>query len=138
MQYARKPIIENSPKIEIGSVVRKALLDIALRNNIATPTLTTKEAVINFLLTLESKLKLKYYDIAQASNRTFVNQQFTYTKSNLNKGFIIWFKCKLCDRRAKYLYCPDNSNELLCRKCHRLAYKSQNVNKYIYSKLNYE
>jgi len=52
--------------------------------------------------------------------------EITYTKSNLGKGFVFWFVCNRCKSKVRDLYCPLNSEDFLCRKCHRLAYTKQN------------
>jgi hypothetical protein len=38
-----------------------------------------------------------------------------------------WLRCPRCDRRAAALYLPPDSHveEMACRVCHRLAYRSQ-------------
>lgn len=57
------------------------------------------------------------------------NIKLTYTKSNLNKGFVIWFVCLYCLKKVRYLYIPSNSEVLACRNCHKLVYAKQNETK---------
>lgn len=52
----------------------------------------------------------------------------TYSKSNLGKGFIIWFKCQVCNRKVRFLYIPSYTYLQACRKCHKLTYRSQRNN----------
>ena len=42
-------------------------------------------------------------------------------------GFVYWFICLGCKRRVKKLHLSQNENVFLCRHCHHLAYRSQNL-----------
>jgi len=48
------------------------------------------------------------------------------TTSNL-EGFIKWFICPACQNRVGKLYLPTNEAIFLCRKCHDLAYRAQQL-----------
>jgi uncharacterized protein YjiS (DUF1127 family) len=56
---------------------------------------------------------------------TWYEQKMKFTGSNLRKGYIPYFVCNGCLRRAKYLYYqPYNSdNSPLCRNCNKLRYQ---------------
>jgi hypothetical protein len=48
------------------------------------------------------------------------------TPSNI-EGLIRWFVCPACQKRVGKLYLPFGEAVLLCRKCHGLAYRAQQV-----------
>jgi hypothetical protein len=56
-------------------------------------------------------------------------QEVDFVPSNLGRGFIWYFLCNKCQRRAKFLYYRQfygYSNEPLCRLCYGLKYAQQN------------
>ncbi len=48
------------------------------------------------------------------------------TASNL-EGFVRWVVCPACQNRVGKLYLPTNEAVFLCRKCHNLAYRAQQL-----------
>ena len=48
------------------------------------------------------------------------------TASNL-EGFVRWFICPACQNRVGKLYLPPGEVVFLCRKCHNLAYRAQQL-----------
>ena len=48
------------------------------------------------------------------------------TASNL-EGLINWFLCPACQNRVGKLYLPSREVVFLCRKCHDLAYRAQQL-----------
>lgn len=48
------------------------------------------------------------------------------TASNL-EGFVKWFVCPACQDRVGRLYLPTCEAVFLCRKCHDLAYRAQQL-----------
>ncbi len=48
------------------------------------------------------------------------------TTSNL-EGFVRWFACPGCRGRVGKLYLPIGEAVFLCRKCHGLAYRAQQL-----------
>jgi hypothetical protein len=48
------------------------------------------------------------------------------TASNL-EGFVRWFVCPACQNRVGKLYLPVGEAVFLCRKCHDLAYRAQQL-----------
>ena len=48
------------------------------------------------------------------------------TASNL-EGFVRWFICPACQNRVGKLYLPASEAVFLCRKCHDLAYRAQQL-----------
>jgi len=48
------------------------------------------------------------------------------TPSNL-EGFVRWFVCPACQKRVGKLYLPAGEVVFLCRKCHDLAYRAQQL-----------
>ncbi len=48
------------------------------------------------------------------------------TASNL-EGFVRWFVCPACQKRVGKLYLPFGEAVFLCRKCHDLAYRAQQL-----------
>lgn len=50
-------------------------------------------------------------------------QKVDYVRSNLKRGFIFYFICNACGRRARYLYEYSSLESPLCRICCRLNYE---------------
>ncbi len=48
------------------------------------------------------------------------------TASNL-EGLVRWFICPACQNRVGKLYLPPGEAVFLCRKCHDLAYRAQQL-----------
>ena len=48
------------------------------------------------------------------------------TASNLD-GLVRWFICPACQNRAGKLYLPSGEGVFLCRKCHDLSYRAQQL-----------
>lgn len=48
------------------------------------------------------------------------------TASNI-EGFVRWFICPVCRSRVGKLYLPVGEAVFLCRKCHDLAYRAQQL-----------
>ena len=48
------------------------------------------------------------------------------TTSNL-QGLLRWFICPACQNRVGKLYLPSGQAVFLCRKCHDLAYRAQQL-----------
>ncbi len=45
-------------------------------------------------------------------------------------GLVYWFLCPGCGRRKRKLYLPTGEAVFLCRKCHDLAYRAQQLRAY--------
>jgi len=123
--FDKRPLVENSQRISASVFVRNYYFE--LKQKSSRIDLTSEEFVKKLIDMIEKRSTV---NLKQESNGkiefTKENKiQLTYTKSNLNKGFVFWFICRVCDRRVRYLYIPPNSQIFACRKCHRLAYKSR-------------
>ena len=46
-----------------------------------------------------------------------------YLESNLKIGYIFYFVCLSCEKRARYLYRKSDTGLFRCRTCHDLKYK---------------
>ncbi len=55
------------------------------------------------------------------------------TASNL-EGLVRWFICPACQNRVGKLYLPPGEVVFLCRKCHDLAYRAQQLRAFRKSK----
>jgi len=42
-------------------------------------------------------------------------------------GFVYWFICPGCKKRVKKVYLFQDENIFICRHCHHLAYRTQNL-----------
>lgn len=132
MRYDRKPLVEESSKIEVGQVVRKNVLDFEpffKKCHKRSLDLSQESDVQELSKFIETAVKVSQI-VTESSEKkeTKLNPiRVTYTKSNLGKGFIFWFLCNRCEARIKHLFCPSNSEDFLCRNCHRLAYRKQNT-----------
>jgi hypothetical protein len=45
-------------------------------------------------------------------------------------GHVYWFLCPGCGRRKRKLYLPSDEVVFLCRKCHNLGYRAQQLRAY--------
>lgn len=50
------------------------------------------------------------------------SQKVDFVSSNLHKGYLFYFVCAYCDRRAKYLYRYRTYDQPSCRSCCKLGY----------------
>ncbi len=131
--FNKRPVVENSQVNNVSVFVRHNYLLIKekLKEKGEDLDLNKEEDVKLFVKIVEQgvTVNLKQEKNGEVSTTEYMNpMKLTYTKSNLNKGFIFWFVCNLCGRKVRYLYFPPNSEVMACRRCHRLAYKKQNEN----------
>ena len=131
--FGKRSIVEESQKIGANECVRKFLIDPTSPSRFTDKDfdLNNEENVKSLIEVMELMINVnlsqeKYGEVKHSKPNKI---QLTYTRSNLGKGYIFWFRCNLCDRRVRYLYIPPNSDVLACRKCHRLAYSEQNESK---------
>lgn len=68
----------------------------------------------------------KYKVELTISNKYIQEIDITSTIGNFG-GFVYWFVCPGCKGRAKKLHLSQNENVFLCRHCHHLAYRTQNL-----------
>lgn len=127
MRFDLKPLVEDTSKINISTTIRKLVLDLSEGyKNIHQKEieLNKEDDVKSFVELVKKSIKINQ---TIGDKTTKVNPvEITYTKSNLGKGFIFWFVCNRCNSKVRHLYCPQHSEDFLCRKCHRLAYEKQN------------
>jgi len=62
----------------------------------------------------------------QIADRYIQDVVIVCTLSNL-EGFVKWFICAACQNRVGKLYLPNEEIVFLCRKCHKLAYRAQQL-----------
>ena len=60
------------------------------------------------------------------SNKYTQEVDITSTIGNFG-GFVYWFICPGCKRRVKKVYLFQDENIFICRHCHHLAYRTQNL-----------
>lgn len=95
----------------------------------------TKEQLIELL-------KKSFGEILEASGeRTRLTFPFELHESHLKRGYVFYFKCPLCTRRAQWLYYL--SDTAACRICHHLTYAKQTrrereINRLIWNHTLYE
>ncbi len=75
---------------------------------------------------LLAKSEGKYKIELIVSNKYTQEVDITSTIGNFG-GFVYWFICPGCKRRVKKLYLFQNENIFICRHCHHLAYRTQNL-----------
>ncbi|MFH1792148.1 MAG: hypothetical protein ABH819_00705 [Patescibacteria group bacterium] len=131
LSYGKRPIVEESQKINASVCVRNFLLDTKKPIVRKEFNLNNEEDIKVLIRNIETStsFNLKQDKDGEVEYSEPNNVKLTYTKSNLRKGFVFWFICNLCGRRVRYLYFPPNSQVLACRSCHRLSYDKQNENK---------
>lgn len=130
-QHGKRPIVEESQIISSVVCVRNFLLQRPRYETFKTLNLNNETDVKNVIEQIELGTTINLTkEISGKIETTEPNLiKMTYTKSNLDKGFIFWFVCNICKARVKYLYFPPNSPILACRNCHKLCYKNQNSSK---------
>lgn len=126
LRYGKRPVVEESQKISAGVCVRNFLFETKKKYNLNSEV-GVKDLIGDIEIGTNINLKQDNYGKVDYSEPN--NIKLTYSKSNLNKGYIFWFICNRCGRRVKYLYFPPNSTTLACRNCHRLTYDKQNESK---------
>ncbi len=57
-------------------------------------------------------------------------QEIDVVSTPVQFGFVCWFVCPGCSRRAKKLYLPPGEKAFLCRHCYDLSYKTQQLREY--------
>lgn len=134
LSFDSRPLVENSKRISVSVLARDCYL--RLKQKMADDgknkfNLAEEECVRDLIEMIEKGMVLNLRQQVDGKIETSSenNIQLTYSRSNLNKGFILWFLCKICGRKARYLYVPPNSQTYACRTCHRLSYSSQNESK---------
>ena len=113
--YNKRPIIENCQTISVADFVRSQILGINQRKkelNEKPFSLVEEDSVIKFIEQIKNggrtiNLKQERNGQFEYSKENPVN--LTYTRSNLGKGFVVWFVCNTCGRRTRYLYFPSYS-----------------------------
>src|SRR3989344_4028033 len=133
--FNKKPVIENSQANNASVFVRHNYLQIRDQlKKVGKELDLGKEEDVKLFIELVGQsvtINLRQENNGEVSTTEYMNQiKLTYTKSNLNKGFIFWFICNLCGRRVRYLYFPPNSEVLACRTCHRLAFRKKNKKRF--------
>jgi hypothetical protein len=126
LRYGKRPVVEESQKIGAGVCVRNYLFESNKKYDL-TNIAGVEELIRDMEIGTNINLKQDNSGKFDYSEPNCI--KLTYTKSNLGKGFVFWFRCNLCGRRVKYLYFPPSSTVLACRNCHRLAYDKQNESK---------
>ncbi len=134
--FDKKPIVENSQRTDISVFIRHNYLQITGQmKELGKKQLDlNNEHDVKLFIELVEKsvtVNIRQENNGEASFSDINSVKVTYTKSNLEKGFIFWFICNICNRRVRYLFIPPNSEVLACRKCHRLSYRKQNESHYL-------
>jgi hypothetical protein len=126
LRYGKRPVVEESQKISAGVCVRSFLFETKKKYDLNNEV-GIKDLIGDMEIGININLKQDNYGKVDYSEPN--NIKLTYSKSNLDKGYIFWFICNLCGRRVKYLYFPPNSTILACRNCHSLTYSKQKESK---------
>lgn len=116
MDIGSKPLIENALRIYVGTYIRslyKFNLEKFHATNIEEAT-TVIDRVGNSALQVTHNEKQENLRVA-----------VSHVSSNLGRGYIFYFNCKGCGRRARYLYITNDKTDALCRRCQMLVYRKQ-------------
>lgn len=97
---------------ELSSKELSAYKDMRIRND---------QDAYGILLVLNGP-SVQYKALQEHQSKHEPWQTFEYIKSNLGNGYIFYFVCNRCDKRASYLYSPNGISNYLCRRCHSLKY----------------
>lgn len=133
-KFDKKPVVENAQRTNASVFVRYNLVSLAdqFKSQYEREINLTHEGTLReFLDLIESRITVS---LKQEKNGNFEYSEpnhvkLTYTKSNLGKGFIVWFVCGGCGRKVRNMYFPPSDSRFLCRNCHRLSYEKQNKTK---------
>ncbi len=131
LRYGKRPVVEESQKISAAICVRNYLFERPVSIISQKLDLNNEEDVRKIISEIENgtTFNLRQQNGAGTDYTEPNRVKLTYSKSNLGKGYIFWFVCNVCGKRAKFLYFPPNSTILACRNCHRLTYDKQNESK---------
>lgn len=121
----KRATVESSARLNIGNFVSDNLQKIKEKENYSL-NFNEKKFVEIFVQYINTGTTIRVK--AKGTLQELENKiKITYSLSNLGRGYIFWFVCNHCNLKSRFLYCPPNSNRILCRLCHRLAYKKQNT-----------
>lgn len=124
-KFAKRPLVENCEIVRASTFLRACLFEFEYIKNLNLDLRKEEDVkklieIVNKTVYLTSKNLLENNEIKNPV-------QITYTRSNLKKGFIFWFVCQGCFKKASLLYFTPYSNNFLCRNCHRLTYEKNNT-----------
>ncbi len=128
--FDQRPIVENAQMVRVSTFVRDHLRQF---KKVYTeyfgnpPDLSNSNHISLFLDCVNGRAKLS---LSQTINGTIETSEpnpikLMITNSNLGKGFVFWFVCNNCCRKARILYVPPSSTTFLCRICHMLRYQGK-------------
>lgn len=131
LRYGKRPVVEESQKISAAICIRNYLFERPISIISHKLDLNNEQDVKDLISEIEggTTFNLKQQNGVNTDFTEPNRVKLTYTKSNLDKGYVFWFICNQCGRRVKYLYFPPNSTVLACRNCHRLTYDKQKESK---------
>lgn len=129
-KFDKKPVVENAQRTNASVFVRYNLVSLAdqFKSQYGKEINLSDEGTFReFLDLIENRITV---NLKQERNGSFEYSEpnhvkLTFTRSNLGRGFVVWFLCS-CGRKARNMYIPPSDSRFLCRKCHRLNYEKQN------------
>ncbi len=131
--YDGRPTVEESNCLSVSTCIRQNLPEFIRRwkkSNSEVFDLKRALHVKEFLKALSTNLTFNMkQELGGKISYSPINKlQFDFSSANLGSGYLFWFICNLCGKRARKLYVPRYTHVLACRRCHRLTYKSQREN----------
>jgi len=132
--FNKKPLVEECQALRVSNSIRSIYLQV--KDNYKKQygkdvDFKDESSIRKFIDLVKNTIGVNFTQ--ETNNEVYQSKpnpiNLTYTKSNLGKGFIFWFICNGCGRKVRFLYFTPYSEELLCRTCHRLTYRKQNLKK---------
>lgn len=130
--FSKRPLVEHAERLSVSTYMRRNMAKV--REIIKEKTgkedvgLVEEKVIKDVLEAIEESFGVYITQTRgeETGSTEATKLKLTYTKSNLGRGFIVWFRCNNCNQRVRYLYASGYNPYFYCRKCHGLVYKKQN------------
>lgn len=117
----RKHKVHEVKRLNITSYILSFLAELNQRGMKMEKIRTLSDATLvrDFLNTPGDHYKTPF----MVCQKSYNWQQVDFVPSNLGRGYIFYFICNRCRRKAKHLYQPYEYSQPRCRNCYHLSYK---------------
>ncbi len=131
-KHKNKELLNRLERINIAEYVRTFLLELAeLEKKLSININKLSEASrIKGLMSIPKNTTFKSIADMRSGIPYWDKQKVDYIASNLGKGYIFYFVCNGCGRKAKYLYEYNITLSPLCRMCCRITYRRERRRQY--------
>lgn len=131
-KHKNKEFLNRLERKDITEYVKTFLLELAeLEKKLFISINKSSEAArIKGLINIPENTTFKSLADIRSGIPYWDRQGIDYVASNLGRGYIFYFVCNGCGRRAKYLYEYNTTLSPLCRMCCRITYRRKRSKQY--------